>query len=138
VARTTRAQPISPSPLVARLADADGGTPTAAHAAAAARQGDAWCQDVFQRAGEGIGLAAAGLAAVLRIRTVIIGGGLSGAFDLLAPAASLILDERRALYGELSVRRAQLGSSAGAIGAALFAAHRLTTTAHLNERTHHP
>lgn len=135
VSRTTRARLMSLSPLLDTFADAVGGTLTAAHVAAAARQGDPWCQDVFERAGEGIGIAAASLAAVLRVRTVILGGGLSGAFDLLAPAASRVLEERRALYGELSLRPALLGSSAGAIGAALFAAHRLTPTPHHNEGT---
>ena len=118
VARATRSQLMALSPA---LASAD--PISAADVAAGARSGDPWCLDVFERAGRGIGLAAGNVAALLRIRTVIVGGGLATAFDLMQEATDTALTERRTLIGPIAVREAALGPTAGSIGAALYALH---------------
>ena len=121
VARATRVRMMSLSPLLEQLVEAD--LPlTAVHVASAARLSDPHCADIFRRAGEGIGIAGANAATLLRIRTVVLGGGLASAFDLLAPAAEAVLSERAALYDPVALRPALLGSAAGSVGAALFAA----------------
>lgn len=122
VAYATRARLASLSPGLSSLA----GEITAADVASAARSGDALCLDAFARAGRAIGLASGNVASLLRVNTVVVGGGLTPAFDLLKGAAELALAERRPLIGDIDLVPARLGGSAGAIGAALFAADELS------------
>jgi glucokinase len=88
--------------------------------AAAALAGDSWSRESFERAGHYLGIAAGNAAVLLRLTTVIVGGGLAAAFPLFAPAMQAVLDERAELVGPISLLPAQLGSIAGAAGAALF------------------
>jgi len=55
----------------------------------------------------------------------VIGGGLVGAYEHIAPATQEVLLEREALTGRVRVRRADLGPAAGSIGAGLQAAAQL-------------
>jgi predicted NBD/HSP70 family sugar kinase len=57
----------------------------------------------------------------MTIDTVVVGGGAHGAIDLLIPAIERELVWRASLVPGISVHRAALGGSAGAIGAALYA-----------------
>jgi len=96
--------------------------------AAAAAQGDALARDAFAEAGRRLGQALAGVVNLLNLDGVVIAGGASASFDLLAPA----------LHGEfarrafsIAVERCRivprsLGDRAGMIGAARLAFDRQT------------
>lgn len=91
--------------------------------AQAADDGDPWAVAAFDRAGTAIGIAAVSACLLLRLNVVLIGGGIAtAAFRHLAPAVRRVLAERPALTGAVSVRPAELGTGAGAVGAAIFAA----------------
>jgi predicted NBD/HSP70 family sugar kinase/uncharacterized phosphosugar-binding protein len=92
--------------------------------ARAADEGDPWAVAAFDRAGGAIGIAAVSACLLLEAKVVLIGGGVAAAFRHLAPAVRRVLAERPALTGSVSVRNAELGTGAGAIGAAIFAAMR--------------
>ena len=97
---------------------------TAAMVSRAADAGDSFARAAFERAGTAIGMAAAGCCLVTGVTTVVLGGGLAGAFHHLAPAVERVLDERSSLTGPVDVVPGRLGASAGSIGAALYAQHR--------------
>ena len=106
------------------LAQATGGTverltPEILTAAAAA--GDEFCSRLVARAGRALGVALGNVCALMTIDTVVVGGGAQGAIDLLIPAIERELAWRASLVPGISVQRAALGGSAGAIGAALYA-----------------
>jgi len=90
----------------------------------AADAGDPFALAAFQRAGDAIGMAAAGCCLVTGVTTVVLGGGLAGAFHHLAPPVERVLAERASLTGPVRVVPGQLGPGAGSFGAALFAEHR--------------
>jgi predicted NBD/HSP70 family sugar kinase/uncharacterized phosphosugar-binding protein len=92
--------------------------------ARAADDGDPWAAAAFGRAGAAIGAAAASACLLLKLDVVLIGGGVAAAFRHLAPAVRRALAERPAMTGAVCVRPAELGTGAGAVGAALFAASR--------------
>jgi glucokinase len=96
---------------------------TAELVAQAADDGDPSAVAAFERAGRAVGMAALSACLLLQIKTVVVGGGLSGAFRHIAPAAKRILGERLALTGTIAFREAELGPRAGAVGAAIFASH---------------
>jgi len=94
------------------------------HVTAAAREGDADCLAVLDELAWWIALGLANLANILDPSTIVIGGGLVEAADLLLPPvragfAELVMagDQRP----EVSIVAAELGERAGAIGAALLA-----------------
>jgi len=97
---------------------------TAEMVSQAADAGDPFARAAFERAGAVIGMAAAGCCLVTGVTTVVIGGGLAGAFHHLAPAVERVLRERENLTGPVSVLPGLLGSNAGSLGAALYAQHR--------------
>jgi glucokinase len=87
-----------------------------------AREGNAACRRALVQAGRALGRAMAGLVNVLDPGLFVVGGGASGAWDLLAPRAEAEM-RRRALGGAdrrppPPVRRASLGDLAGVVGAA--------------------
>jgi glucokinase len=88
---------------------------------AAADDGDAFGRAALRAAGQAIGSAAVVACLLLGTRLVVVGGGVAGAYAQLAPSIRDALRRRTALVGAVSVRLAVLGSSAGAIGAALYA-----------------
>jgi glucokinase len=87
----------------------------------AARDGDPAARELFEQIGHWLGVGIANLAAAVDPGTFVIGGGLSEAGDLLiGPAREAF---RRNLTGrqfrpEAAIVQAQLGNSAGLIGAA--------------------
>ena len=87
----------------------------------AARDGDAAARELFQEVGQWLGLGIANLAAALDPGTVVVGGGLSEAGDLLLGPAretfSRSLTGRR-FRPEARIVRADLGNAAGLVGAA--------------------
>lgn len=101
-------------------------TPTAEQVAIAARMGDPWALDAFDRAGTALGQAVAAVVLVLQLEAVVIGGGLLPAADLFLPRVRSALAERQSLTGPIPVLEAHHQVHAGALGAAVFAATRST------------
>ena len=93
----------------------------------AARAGDAALRRVFALAGRAVGIAVAGLVNVLNLEMLVVGGGLSGAWDLMEPAARRELDRRAfGLPGRrLQIRPWALGDDAGPVGSAVLVRERV-------------
>ena len=93
----------------------------------AARRGDPVGRAAARVVGEHLGLAVASILNVLNPSAVVIGGGVAGSFDVLAPhvrrmvARFAFADTRRAARIEIS----RLGNDAAVVGAAMLA--RLNT-----------
>ena len=89
----------------------------------AARAGDAIAQDVYERAGTYIGVAAANIITAVGPNKVVIGGGVSQAGDLLLDPIRRTVAERVNVTSMESVQivRAELGPNAGLIGTAVWA-----------------
>ena len=121
VAHCTRAVLTGKSPTLVELCEGRIENLTAEIVAHAADLGDTWAVSAFERAGTFIGMAAVGGCLMARPESVVIGGGLAGAFRHFAPAVQRVLTDRSSLLGHVDVVQAQLGSRAGSIGAALYA-----------------
>jgi glucokinase len=108
-----------------RIAEACG-TATAEEAMAKARAGDSQALDGFERVGRRLGVGIANMITVITPERVVIGGGVAGALDLLLDT---IRDEVRrhvfttSLEG-VEIVPAELGTWAGAIGAAIHGAEQ--------------
>ena len=126
VGRCARAVLTGQSDILRRLSGGSLAGLTARMCAQAADEGDPWALDAFARVGGYLGMAAANACVLLQTPLVVVGGGLAGAFHHMAPAAERILAERVGITGPVSFLKAELGSHAGAIGAALYA--RTSTT----------
>lgn len=88
-----------------------------------AREGDKEAIQVFEEYGENLGIGISSLINVLDPETVVLGGGISNAFDLFSK--SLVAQARKRIlspYSQKSVkiRKGKLGEFSGAIGAALL------------------
>jgi glucokinase len=87
----------------------------------AAQEGDPAARELFEEIGQWLGVGIANLAAAFDPGTFVIGGGVSEAGELLlAPARDTF---RRSLTGrrfrpEATIVQAQLGNTAGLVGAA--------------------
>ncbi len=100
------------------------GTETAEAAVEAARAGDARAVAGLEEIGRLLGIGIANVIVILTPDRVVIGGGIAAAADLLLPAIRAEL-ERRVLVTALDrveLVTAQLGTWAGAIGAAVHGA----------------
>jgi glucokinase len=107
---------------------------TARMVADAAEAGNASAIAIFERVGQAVGYALGSTANVLNLPLYVVAGGLSNAWDLFAPA--MFAEMRRCSYvyrptaaakgaaldtpGKSFVRRAELGSDAGILGACLI------------------
>lgn len=92
-----------------------------------ARAGDPAARGVFDDAGRAVALAGASAAGLLDLTHVIVGGGVSNAWDLLAPAIEATLATDSPVSGiPLTIERASLGSDAVALGAVSAARHHLS------------
>jgi glucokinase len=127
VAAAARGVLLGHSPALQRATGGslDGLTPAMVTEAAAA--GDEFCLRLLARAGRAMGLAVGNLCAILTVDMVVIGGGASGAIDQLLPHVQKELDKRASLVPGIHVRRAELGATAGAVGAALWAMDNTST-----------
>lgn len=98
----------------------DGGPPTAAHVAAAAREGDAVATAAFRRAARALGAGIAATATLVDLDVVVVGGGVAQAGAVLFDPLATALAEYAALpyVRGLPVRAALLGGDAGLVGAA--------------------
>lgn len=93
---------------------------TALEIAELARTGDQAALQAFAVAVAGLSEALAAYAALLAPELVIIGGGLSGAADLLLAELSSSLDDRLSFHRRPRLTTATLGSDAGVRGAGLL------------------
>ena len=93
---------------------------TARQVADAAAMGDELALEIFRKMGTYLGIAAANIVNTLNPEMIVIGGGVSAAFDLFAPAARAEM-LRRAFpvpAARCQIVRAECGDDAGLLGAA--------------------
>lgn len=93
-----------------------------------AQAGDPVACAAFEAIGYWLGTAVAGLLNVLNLEGVIVGGGVSGSFNLFAPALLRTLRQRAfpLIAEQVIVCPAALGDDAGLVGGALLAAGKKT------------
>lgn len=118
-----------------RIADACG-TATVEEAMARARSGDAQALAGFEQVGRSLGVGIANMITVITPERVVIGGGIAAAADLLFEA---IRDEvERHVFttslAEVEIVLAELGTWAGAIGAAIHGAEQAEPAERGHER----
>ncbi|BBD58580.1 ROK family protein [Nostoc sp. HK-01] len=90
---------------------------------ALAQAGDAEALAFWQEYGRDLGIGLVSLIYVLTPQAIVIGGGVSASFEFFLPAAKVEID-RRVMYTSrtgLQILPAQLGNSAGMVGAAKLA-----------------
>lgn len=93
-----------------------------------ARGGDADARAVYEAAGRAVALAGATVAGLLDLTAVIVGGGVTGAWDLLEPAIEATLATDAPVSGiPLRIERGRLGGDAVALGAVAAARAHLET-----------
>lgn len=115
---------IASGPSMVRRAKRDGWQPTgdgsAKELAEAARWGDAIAEAAFARAGNALAAGIVSAAAMCDLTSVVIGGGLANAADLLLPPLRRGLADfgRLGFLQHIDVRVGELGGAAGLIGAA--------------------
>ncbi len=113
-----------------RYAEAAGVVRSAAAIADLARAGDPTALAVFDKAGRALAMACVATAGVLDLTRVVVGGGVTHAWDLLLPALEATLRSDAPVSGvPLDVVRARLGGDGVALGAAAAAQRRLNPAA---------
>lgn len=90
--------------------------------AEAAKLGDPVARKIFSRMGEYIGIGLSGVVNLLNPEKIIVGGGVADAGDaLIAPLKDTLTKRTMKIAGEtVQVVHAQLGNTAGVIGASLL------------------
>ena len=94
-----------------------------AEAFALAEQGHPVARRVVGQAMRHIGIALADLQKVIDPEVFVIGGGVSAVGDYFFQGVQQAADEYAGGFAPVTIRRAQLGQSAGVVGAALSALH---------------
>ncbi|GAA3610342.1 ROK family protein [Microlunatus ginsengisoli] len=97
-----------------------GAAENAAEVADLARRGYRAALDTFARAAAALGEALGRYNTLLGPRLVVLGGGLSGAADLLIPPVTAVIRAGVTFEREPRIVRAGLGADAGVIGAGLL------------------
>jgi glucokinase len=107
------------------------GTATAEEAIERARAGDARAIEGFRQVGRYLGIGIASMIVVISPDRVVLGGGLAAAADLMLEAIHAELRRRvhTTSLDEVEIVTAELGTWAGAIGAAIHGAERAQATA---------
>jgi glucokinase len=108
-----------PESLIAEVAA--GEPATARHVGEAARRGDALARELLAAEARWLGVGVVNLLHLFSPERVVLGGGVSALFDLLAPGIRAAI-EGRALpqFRGVPLARAELGSAAGMVGAAVL------------------
>jgi glucokinase len=90
---------------------------------AAMKGGDAVAREIWDRSIRALAAAVASYVNVLDPELVLIGGGISQAWDVIEPGLRKWMDEFewRPAGGQVEIRRAALGEWAGTYGAVYFA-----------------
>lgn len=109
----------------ARLADVDQ-PPTAEQIAEQARAGDPAAQGAFEIAGTALSEAFVTALTLLGTEVIVIGGGLSGAADLLLPIVDAEFDRRLIFQRRPKLITSAFGSQAGLVGAGLLGWQHVT------------
>jgi glucokinase len=93
----------------------------------AAVQGDAVAKDIYEQAGMYLGVGVANVLTAVGARKVVIAGGVAAAGDLLLEPVRRTIRARVKLMpvAQVEVLQASLGSEAGVLGVALWAAQSL-------------
>lgn len=88
-----------------------------------ARAGDGVCIELLRTLGEWLGIGLTSLVNIFNPDVIVVGGGVSGAGELiLAPARRVVAQRAPALTAEhVAIRAARFGAQAGMLGAAQFA-----------------
>lgn len=121
-------------PILVSMLPKDPADWTSHRIADAAIAGNATAIAIFERVGRAVGIAFAGVANMLNLPLYVVAGGVSNAWDLFAPAMFAEMRLRSYVYrptasapgdpldtpGKSFVRRAELGSDAGILGACLL------------------
>ena len=117
-----------------RIAEACG-TATAEEAVERARDGDAAAVEGLRRVGRYLGIGIANMIVVISPDRVVIGGGIAAAGDLLLDEARAEIRRRvrTTAIEEVEIVTAELGTWAGAIGAAVHGAEQAPTAAALGD-----
>lgn len=89
----------------------------------AVREGDEQAREIWERSLKALAVAIASYVNILDPSRVLIGGGISQAWDLIEPALISAMDkyEWRPSGEQVEIRRAALGEWAGAYGAVYYA-----------------
>ncbi|MES2433738.1 MAG: ROK family protein [Pseudomonadota bacterium] len=107
--------------LIAQLQAAEG-RPGARAVVEAARRGDAVAQVLIDQEARWLGVGITNLLHLYSPDVVVVGGGLSNAFDLLHGGILRVVQDRAmSAYREVPILRAELGAKAGLVGAAALA-----------------
>ncbi len=95
----------------------------------AAQAGDPIARDIYERAGFYIGIGVANLITIIGPQMVVIGGGVAQAGELLLEPIRRVARERVRVppIDKVQIVPAQLGTSAGLIGVAVWASLQATT-----------
>lgn len=95
--------------------------------AQAAQEGDEIAKEIFEKAGFYLGIAAGNICSAIGPRRIIVTGGVSQAGELLLAPLRRTMRERVTVMpiDQVEVVRSQLGSNAGVIGVACWAADRV-------------
>jgi glucokinase len=103
------------------------GRSTAEEVFSGARDGDERCRSAIETVAGYLGIALANMVTVLGPDRIVLGGGIAAAGELVLGPVREHVRRRVTLVptDEIEIVHAQLGASAGAIGAALAAAHRI-------------
>ena len=93
---------------------------TAEKVAGAAMRGDEFALEILRRVGVYLGVAMANIVNIFNPEMIVIGGGVSAAFDLFAPTARAEVMKRAFPVPAKRCRivRAECGDDAGLLGAA--------------------
>jgi glucokinase len=99
----------------------------AALIAKAAGMGDAIAKDIYERAGEALGIAISNTLVTIDAHKIVIGGGVAQAGDLLLDPIRRTIKKRVFIMplDDVEVTVAELGGNAGVIGAAAYAASQV-------------
>lgn len=94
--------------------------------AKAAQMGDAFAQEVWDRAGTYLGIGVANILTCLGVKRVVIGGGVAKAGDLLINPIKKVIEERVFLmpHEKVAIIKAALGNDAGVVGMAAWSARQ--------------
>jgi glucokinase len=89
----------------------------------AAKQGDEIARDIYEQAGEALGIAIGNIMVSVLPQRVVLCGGVAQASDLLLPAIWRTVKERVNVVPieDIEILRGQAGDNAGVLGAAAWA-----------------
>ncbi|ESX96451.1 glucokinase [Mesorhizobium sp. L103C119B0] len=115
--RATRLTAPGDGSLLRRLSN--DGDVSARHVVEAAKAGDANALDLIEAEAKWLGIGFTNLLHLYSPDLIVMGGGLSNGFDLLAPSIRAVIQQRAMpAYRDVPVVQAELGDRAGLIGAA--------------------